>query len=76
MLYPCLTTLAVIVTANHFWLDGIVAAALLVLVMSIQALARRLLAARRGAVGAAGLQDAAAEAEPDAAARPPAGRTV
>lgn len=74
VLYPCLTTLAVIVTANHFWLDGIVAAALLVLVMSIQALARRLLAARRGAVGAAGLQDA--EGEPDAPARPAAGRTA
>ena len=27
LLYPVLTTLAVVVTANHFWLDGIVAAA-------------------------------------------------
>ena len=65
-----------IVTANHFWLDGIVAAALLVLVMSIQALARRLLAVRRDAVGAAGLQDAPAGAEPEAPTRPAAGRTV
>jgi PAP2 superfamily len=29
--YPLLTTLAVVVTANHFWLDGIVAALLVVL---------------------------------------------
>jgi hypothetical protein len=41
LLYPCLTTLVVIVTANHFWLDGIVAAALLALVLEVQALARR-----------------------------------
>jgi hypothetical protein len=46
VLYPCLTTLAVVVTANHFWLDGIVAAAILVLVLAVQALVRRLLAAR------------------------------
>jgi PAP2 superfamily len=29
--YPALTMLAVVVTANHFWLDGIVAAALVLL---------------------------------------------
>lgn len=29
--YPVLTTLVVVVTANHFWMDGIVAAALVVL---------------------------------------------
>ena len=29
LVYPVLTTLVVVVTANHFWLDGIVAAALL-----------------------------------------------
>ena len=45
-LYPCLTTLIVIVTANHFWLDGIVAAGLLVLVLAAQAAARRMLTAR------------------------------
>jgi hypothetical protein len=39
--YPVLTTLAVVVTANHFWLDGIVAAALLGVVMAIQAAVRR-----------------------------------
>jgi hypothetical protein len=47
VLYPCMTTLAVIVTANHFWLDGIVAAAILALVLTVQALARRVLAPRR-----------------------------
>src|ERR1022692_4020381 len=31
--YPAATTLAVVVTANHFWADGIVAAALLALAM-------------------------------------------
>jgi PAP2 superfamily len=47
MLYPCMTTLAVIVTANHFWLDGIVAAAILALVLLAQAIARRMLTGRR-----------------------------
>jgi len=34
--YPVLTVLAVIVTANHFWLDGIAAAALLGLALLAQ----------------------------------------
>jgi hypothetical protein len=42
MIYPVMTTLAVVVTANHFWLDGIVAALLLVLVLAVQAAVRRL----------------------------------
>ncbi len=41
VLYPVLTTLAVVVTANHFWLDGIVAAVILALVLAVQGLARR-----------------------------------
>lgn len=45
-LYPVMTTLAVIVTANHFWLDGIVAALILALVLLVQAHVRRLLARR------------------------------
>ena len=45
LLYPCLTTLVVIVTANHFWLDGIVAAAILGLVLAAQAVTRRMLTA-------------------------------
>lgn len=36
LLYPVMTTLAVIVTANHFWLDGIVAGLILVLVLLVQ----------------------------------------
>jgi PAP2 superfamily len=34
--YPVLTTLAVVVTANHFWLDGAAAAILLALALLIQ----------------------------------------
>jgi PAP2 superfamily len=40
--YPMMTTLAVVVTANHFWLDGIVAALTLVIVLAVQAGVRRL----------------------------------
>ena len=43
VLYPAVTTLVVVVTANHFWLDGIVAAAILALVLSAEAVVRRLL---------------------------------
>jgi PAP2 superfamily len=61
VLYPVLTTLAVIVTANHFWLDGIVAGLILVLVLAVQtgtrALHERLRAA--GAAPAAGPADGA-----------------
>jgi hypothetical protein len=34
--YPALTLLAVVVTANHFWLDGIAAALLLALALLVQ----------------------------------------
>ena len=34
--YPALTTLAVVITANHFWLDGVGAAALLAVALLIQ----------------------------------------
>src|SRR5271166_4160338 len=40
--YPVLTLLVVVVTANHFWLDGIVAGLLVVLVLVVQRTARRL----------------------------------
>ena len=46
VLYPAMTTLAVIVTANHFWLDGVAAAIILLVVLAAQSLVRRLLAAR------------------------------
>ena len=38
--YPMLTTLVVVVTANHFWLDGIVAGLLVALVLMAQRLLR------------------------------------
>jgi hypothetical protein len=40
--YPVLTLLAVVVTANHFWLDGIVAGLLVALVLVVQHAARGL----------------------------------
>jgi hypothetical protein len=46
--YPVMTTLAVVVTANHFWLDGMVAGILLGLVLAVQAAVRRALARHRG----------------------------
>jgi hypothetical protein len=46
VLYPAMTTLAVIVTANHFWLDGIAAAVILLVVLAAQSLVRRLIVAR------------------------------
>ncbi|HEY1920976.1 MAG TPA: phosphatase PAP2 family protein [Streptosporangiaceae bacterium] len=69
--YPVLTTLAVVVTANHYWLDGLAAAALLALALLMQragqALRRRYLnqasaaAAARAAVGsAAAIRESAA----------------
>ena len=39
--YPVLTVLAVVVTANHFWLDGIVAALLLAVALLVQRAGRR-----------------------------------
>ena len=48
VLYPVATTVTVIVTANHYWMDGIVAALILVLVLAAQAgLARLWASARR-----------------------------
>jgi hypothetical protein len=49
LLYPAMTTLVVVVTANHFWLDGIVAAAVLGLVLAGPAAGRRALARIRPA---------------------------
>jgi len=53
LLYPAMTTLAVVVTANHFWLDGIVAALVLGTVLLIQIAGRRLHARRAGRLAAA-----------------------
>lgn len=50
--YPALTTLAVVITANHYWLDGVAAAILLALALLLQragqAIVRRLRRRRRG----------------------------
>jgi hypothetical protein len=51
--YPVATTLAVVVTANHYWLDAIVAGVILVLVLAIQAWMAGLWARRFGARPAA-----------------------
>lgn len=40
--YPVLTTLVVVVTANHYWLDGAVALGLVILAVAIQTLIRRI----------------------------------
>jgi MFS superfamily sulfate permease-like transporter len=56
--YPAMTTLAVIVTANHFWLDGIVAGLLLAAVLAAEAVARRLWRARGTRSGQPGDLDA------------------
>ena len=44
LLYPAMTTLVVVVTANHFWLDGIVAAGVLGVVLAGQVAGRAALA--------------------------------
>ncbi len=43
LLYPVLTTVAVVVTGNHYWLDGIVAVILIAAVAVVDDGARRLL---------------------------------
>jgi hypothetical protein len=47
LLHPALTIFVVAATANHFWLDGIVAIALLGLALAVQWAARRVFAALR-----------------------------
>ena len=47
VLYPVATTLAVVVTANHYWMDGIVAALILVVVLVVQSWLGRLVAVHR-----------------------------
>jgi hypothetical protein len=47
LLHPAATTFAVVATANHWWLDGIVAAALLPVAVLICAAANRLMTRQR-----------------------------
>jgi hypothetical protein len=44
LLYPAATTLVVVVTANHYWLDAVVAALILAVVLAAQAGLARLMA--------------------------------
>ncbi|MFC1405828.1 MULTISPECIES: phosphatase PAP2 family protein [Streptacidiphilus] len=46
--HPVITVAVVVVTANHFWLDGVAAVVLLLLSYLVQWLARRLLGRRDG----------------------------
>jgi PAP2 superfamily len=50
--YPLLTLLAVVVTANHYWMDGIAAALLLALALIVQRAGRTATAAWRTRSGA------------------------
>jgi len=59
--YPALTTLAVVVTANHFWLDGIAAAVLLALAIGVQRAAGPAYRALAGAARRSRLAPAAAD---------------
>ena len=59
--YPIATSYAVVVTANHFWLDGLAAGAVLGAVLAAQAATRRLLAARAGRAAPAGALSPAGE---------------
>jgi hypothetical protein len=46
LLYPVATTLAVVVTANHYWMDGIVAGLVLAVVLLAQSRLERLAASK------------------------------
>jgi hypothetical protein len=41
LVYPALTLLVVVVTANHFWLDGVAAAALVGLAVLVERMVTR-----------------------------------
>jgi hypothetical protein len=50
--YPVITLLAVVVTANHYWMDGVAAALLLALALIVQRAGRAIIGARRARAGA------------------------
>jgi PAP2 superfamily len=62
--YPVMTTLAVVVTANHFWLDGIAAAIVLLLVLAAQWATRWLRGRRAGPAAPAGTPRQPARLDP------------
>ena len=61
LVYPVLTTLAVVVTANHFWLDGIAAIALLAVAIGAQRAAGPAYRALAGAARRSGRAPATAD---------------
>jgi PAP2 superfamily len=69
--YPVLTTLAVVVTANHYWLDGLAAAVLLALALLVQragqAVRRRYLRQPRAEAAARAAEGSAAAIRASAA---------
>lgn len=74
VLYSAMTLLVVVVTANHYWLDGIAAALIIVIVLPIQAVMRRLWARRKAARHEAAQHEAARHEEsgtPDVVVLPP-----
>ncbi len=73
LLYPAMTTLAVVATANHFWMDGIVAAVVLGVVLAVQVAGRRQLAART-ASGPAAASAGGSDLVPDAGSETPVRR--
>jgi PAP2 superfamily len=84
LLYPVMTTLTVVVTANHYWLDGIVAGLVLVVVLLAQAVtgrlagrSRRLRRRLRGAPGSAWMRHAGTLPAPPGCSRcaSPGGRS-
>ena len=58
--YPALTLLAVVVTANHYWMDGIAAALLLAMALVVQRVSRTLYRRWGGRRGADQPEDAGA----------------
>ncbi|MFI6447508.1 phosphatase PAP2 family protein [Kitasatospora sp. NPDC050543] len=82
LLHPVLTVVVVVVTANHFWADGLVAAVILLLAYAAQWGAGRLRAARatavdgEAAVGTGGRPEAAERASARAAKGAAAGRSA
>ncbi|WP_405011382.1 phosphatase PAP2 family protein [Kitasatospora sp. NBC_01539] len=71
VLHPVLTVAVVVVTANHFWADGVVAVALLLVVYLVQHAA----AGWRGQSGVPGVVlSSGAEAQEEESDRSPAGR--
>jgi cytochrome b subunit of formate dehydrogenase len=60
LVHPVLTVMAVTVTANHFYLDGIVAVAIMLMAMRLERAVRVWVAVRRPTEPAAVLEPVAA----------------